>query len=175
MEHFYKNIRGWFTFPELYKQVVERQQSEAHFVEVGCMQGQSACYMAVEIINSNKNIKFDCVDKWCNSENKYKRFLINTTPVQSIINPIKLPSTKASKLYADNSLDFVFIDANHSYKFVKDDINAWYPKVKKGGILAGHDYERRWPGVIQAVDEFMLENNYSLEINSEQCWGFTKH
>ena len=197
MEHFYNNIEGWFTFPELYKQVVERQQSEAHFVEVGSFLGKSACYLAVEIINQNKNIKVDCVDIYTNEsldyfnlyfnpnsknssvcvdiDESYKKFLINITPVQSIVNPIRLPSTEASKLYADNSLDFVFIDANHSYEFVKDDINAWYPKVKKGGILAGHDYDRSWPGVIQAVDEFILENNYSLEINSEYCWGFTKH
>ena len=176
MEHFYKTIEGWFTFPNLYKQVVEKQQSEAHFVEVGSMQGQSACYMAVEIINSNKNIKFDCVDTWgTGGSAKYKRFLKNTKSVQSIVNPIRLTSTEASNLYADNSLDFVFIDANHSYKFIKDDIKHWYPKVKKGGILAGHDYWSDSPGVIQAVDEFISKNNYSLEINSEYCWGFTKH
>ena len=64
MEHFYKNIKGWFTFPNLYKQVVEKQQSEAHFVEVGSFLGKSTCCMAVESINSNKNIKFDCVDIW---------------------------------------------------------------------------------------------------------------
>ena len=105
----------------------------------------------------------------------YNEFLKNTETVRSTINPIRLPSTEASNLYADNSLDFVFIDANHSYEFVKDDIKHWYPKVKKGGILAGHDYIPAWPGVIQAVNEFISKNNYSLEINSEGCWGFTKH
>ena len=169
-------MKAWFTFPNLYKQVVEKQQSEAHFVEVGSWMGQSACYMAVEIINSNKNIKFDCVDKWGpGGPARYKRFLKNTKSVQSIVNPIRLTSTEASNLYADNSLDFVFIDANHSYEFIKDDIKHWYPKVKKGGILAGHDYWSDWPGVIQAVDEFISKNNYSLEINSECCWGFTKY
>ena len=193
MKHFYKTIKGWFTFPKLYKQVVEKQQSEAHFVEVGSFLGKSTCCMAVEIINSNKNIKFDCVDIWTddsinylegNKNNKldciennraYNEFLKNTETVRSTINPIRLPSTEASNLYADNSLDFVFIDANHSYEFVKDDIKHWYPKVKKGGILAGHDYIPAWPGVIQAVNEFISKNNYSLEINSEGCWGFTKH
>ena len=175
MEHFYKNIRGWFTFPNLYKQVVEKQQSEAHFVEIGSLQGQSACYMAVEIINSNKTIKFDCIDPWRHKQLVYNLFLKNTETVRSVVNPIRLPSTEASNLYADNSLDFVFIDAIHTYKCVKDDIKHWYPKVKKGGILAGHDYCSDWPSVVQAVDEFILKHNYSLEINSENCWGFTKH
>jgi predicted O-methyltransferase YrrM len=204
MKHFYEKINGWFTFPNLYKQVVKNQKSDAHFVEVGSFLGKSSCYMAVEIINSNKNIKFDCVDIWTdgtldylntNRKNRkkgsvcverdeayvcverdeaYNQFIKNIENVRSIVNPIRLPSVEASKLYADNSLDFVFIDANHSYEFVKDDINAWYPKVKKGGILAGHDYIKLWSGVIQAVDEFILKHNYSLEINSEICWGFIK-
>jgi predicted O-methyltransferase YrrM len=184
-EHFYQKIDGWFTFPDLYRHVVKLANQEAHFVEIGSWMGRSTSFMAVEIINSNKNIKFDCVDTWEGSpehlENLqvkqnilFDTFLDNIKPVNHVVNPVRLTSTEASKLYADNSLDFVFIDANHSYEFVKDDINAWYPKVKKGGILAGHDYNRSWQGVIQAVDEFILKHNYSLEINSEQCWGITK-
>jgi predicted O-methyltransferase YrrM len=186
VKHFYKTIGGWFTFPKLYKQVVEKQQSEAHFVEVGSWMGQSASFLAVEINNSNKLIKFDCVDTWEGSaehsdvaevkaNSLFDTFLNNIKPVNQIINPIKLTSSEASKLYTDNSLDFVFLDASHDYDNVKLDVMCWYPKVKQGGILAGHDYISEWPDVIRAVDEFILKNNYSLEINSEHCWGFTKH
>ena len=53
--------------------------------------------------------------------------------------------------YDDKSLDFVFIDAGHDYTSVKKDIDAWLPKVKSGGILAGHDFMNEYSGIIQAV------------------------
>lgn len=175
MEHFYQNVGGWFTYLKLYTEAVERQGSKAHFVEVGTSFGKSACYMAVEIINSKKNIRFDCVDSWHGNYKIYMKFLKTIEPIRSMINPIRLPSVEASKLYDDNSLDFVFIDANHTYEFIRDDIKVWYPKVKKGGILAGHDYVLEvCPGVVRAVDEFNAENNYSLDINAEKCWGIIK-
>lgn len=53
---------------------------------------------------------------------------------------IRSNSENAATLFEDGSLDFVYIDANHKYEYVKQDISLWYPKVRKGGILAGHDY-----------------------------------
>ena len=131
--------------------MVKRFDSGSHFVELGSWKGKSAAYMAVEIINSNKQIKFDCIDRWevepradwpkyITNENFMQIFLDNTKPVSHIITAIKKDSSSAAQDYQDNSLDFVFIDADHSYEGVKKDILAWRPKVKKGGVLAGHDY-----------------------------------
>lgn len=53
---------------------------------------------------------------------------------------IRGDSVNGAELFNDESLDFVYIDANHKYEYVKQDIALWYPKVRKGGILAGHDY-----------------------------------
>lgn len=53
----------------------------------------------------------------------------------------------------DGWADFVFIDAAHSYDAVRQDIQAWGPKVREGGWLGGHDYHPAHPGVIKAVDE----------------------
>jgi len=53
---------------------------------------------------------------------------------------IRTDSYTASGIFPDERLDFVYIDANHAYDYVKDDILNWYPKVKKGGYLMGHDY-----------------------------------
>jgi hypothetical protein len=53
---------------------------------------------------------------------------------------VRASSTIASDIFADESLDFVYIDANHAYEFVKEDIAKWWPKVKKGGWLCGHDF-----------------------------------
>lgn len=52
----------------------------------------------------------------------------------------RMDSLAASQQFDDRSLDFVYIDADHSYEGCKRDILAWAPKVKSGGILAGHDY-----------------------------------
>jgi hypothetical protein len=63
-------------------------------------------------------------------------------------------SVEAAKDVTDGSLDFVFIDADHSYKGCKADIEAWEPKVRVGGMVSGHDYDPiKWPGVVKAVDE----------------------
>lgn len=53
---------------------------------------------------------------------------------------IRCNSEVGSKIFENESLDFAYIDANHAYSFVKQDINLWWPKVKKGGWLCGHDY-----------------------------------
>lgn len=48
-------------------------------------------------------------------------------------------TTYAHKFFNDNELDFIFVDAGHEYEDVKADIQAWYPKIKKGGYMIGHD------------------------------------
>ena len=76
-------------------------------------------------------------------------------------------SLNATKNVLDGSLDFVFIDGEHSYKSVKEDINAWVSKVRIGGIVSGHDFYKTRTGntgVIDAVNEFTSENNYKLEL-----------
>jgi hypothetical protein len=176
IEHFYQNIgENWFDYPDFYSKIVNYFPDGSHFVEVGSWKGRSASYMAVEIHNLNKKIKFDCVDTWNGSvehvregfdlNNLYNEFLNNIKPVSHIINPIRMTSLEASKLYADKSLDFVFIDASHEYEDVKNDIIHWFPKVKVGGVLGGHD--RGWQGVAKAVSE-LLPNAYPISLG---CWA----
>jgi len=87
----------------------------------------------------------------------------------------RMSSEEASKLYSDNHFDFVYLDANHTYDGVKSDIQFWYPKVKRNGIISGHDYKtkRIRPGVIcevpRAVNEFVQEYSLELYISPERC------
>lgn len=71
-------------------------------------------------------------------------------------------SSPASKNFQDNSLDWVYLDANHSFEFVYEDLNLWYDKVKEGGFLCGDDYREnkklKW-GVIEAVNSFAEHKN----------------
>lgn len=53
-----------------------------------------------------------------------------------------------------NNLDFVYIDGDHRKETVEKDIKLYYPKVRKSGLVAGHDYDSRAPGVVSAVNEF---------------------
>jgi len=86
---------------------------------------------------------------------------------------IRKDSLEAAKDFEDGSLDFVFIDADHTYEGVKADIRAWLPKVKEGGWISGHDFENpdfpAW-GVSQAVGELCIENGLKLETDKNYTW-----
>ena len=177
IKHYYFSIPGWFVQEDLFTQMVLscNDIDEYHFVEMGSWKGKSSTYMAVEILNSGKRIKFDCVDTWNGSEEHldknndsyeplleipnglYNEFLKNIHPVKSVINPIRMSSIEASKLYKDNSLDFIFIDGAHDYKSVKEDVEHWFPKLKIGGYISGDDYA--WPSVSNAVNEYFGKKN----------------
>lgn len=66
---------------------------------------------------------------------------------------ISKTSADSAPMFKDGYFDCVFIDGEHAYEPVRDDIALWTPKVKPGGYLAGDDYILPWGGVIQAVDE----------------------
>lgn len=73
-------------------------------------------------------------------------------------------SVKASSQFEDETLDFVYIDGNHDYKFVLEDLKAWHPKVKKGGYLCGDDiYSTK-------LDEHDADGNVK-RVWSSNCWG----
>jgi hypothetical protein len=180
IEHIYQNPEfgeNWFSYSGLYSNIVEQFSSGSKFVEIGCWKGKSSAYMAVEIANSQKDIEFICIDTWEGSvehqdhkelKNLYDIFKSNMRPVEKYYKSIKSSSLNAVNLFPDNSIDFVFIDASHEYEDVKNDILAWYPKVKVGGILAGHDYyvhDEFASGVKKAVNEIFKD----FEV-SENCF-----
>ena len=83
------------------------------------------------------------------------------------ITRLKMPSLNATKCFKtlnlpDEELDFVYIDGEHTHKAVLDDLRAWWPIVKKGGIVAGHDYANI-PVVKTGVDEFAKEMNIKIQ------------
>jgi len=92
---------------------------------------------------------------------------------------LRLDSLRAANRFARDSLDFVFIDADHTYEGVQQDIAAWWSKVRCGGIVTGHDYKsprdlRGIWGVSRAVDEFAQQMNLSLEVNPGGVWTLRK-
>ncbi len=87
---------------------------------------------------------------------------------------LKMTSESAAPHIKDESLDFVFIDANHAYEYVKQDIALWVPKVKIGGVVSGHDYTGDQKavryGVKRAVDE-LFKGKFEL---MGTIWHFVK-
>ena len=72
-------------------------------------------------------------------------------------------------------VDFIYIDGDHSYDGVKHDLEAWYPKVREGGIIAGHDYKHpTFPGVGLAVHEFMSKERLEINAGEEYFWWVRK-
>lgn len=83
---------------------------------------------------------------------------------------IKKKSGNAVSFIPDD-LDFVYIDGNHEYDFVKKDIELYYPKLKNHGVLAGHNFESKFIGVIEAVMEFVKQNNLNKNFTTyEEDW-----
>ena len=70
-------------------------------------------------------------------------------------------------------LDFVYIDGNHDYGFVMDDITNWAPKVKEGGLVGGHDYGPSRYGVYEAVNDYCSKNNIEFQVEGGE-WMFWK-
>ena len=85
---------------------------------------------------------------------------------------LRQESVRAAEQFQDGALDFCFIDGNHEYESVKKDLEAWFPKVKRGGIVAGHDYVDTVIGVVEigvktAVDEFCRARGVRLILTHE--------
>jgi hypothetical protein len=79
-------------------------------------------------------------------------------------------STQAAPLITEQA-DFVYLDADHSYANVAADLNLWFPKVRPGGIIGGHDYAlAQFPGVKQAVDEFCAVRRLRLHVEPDTVW-----
>jgi predicted O-methyltransferase YrrM len=136
-------------------------------VEVGTQRGLFA-----------REIKYDgeiiCVDIW-EDEDIFQEAL-NNLPNCTLY---RIDSLSASKLFEDESLDWVYIDADHTYDGVKADLNAWIPKVRKGGLVMGHDYfngEYKGInfGVKKAVDELKKELKFldDFDLNNRNFLSF---
>lgn len=84
---------------------------------------------------------------------------------------LRARSVDGAHAVGDASLDFAFIDADHSYEGCRADIEAWWPKVKAGGLICGHDYGHPdFPGVEVAVCDFVSANGLTLDLGDNYTW-----
>lgn len=148
------------------------RNKKIHVVEVGVFKGENA-----ENILKNLNVeKIYLIDPYLKYENyneNYKNFVLDEAEkhAKKRLAKYKNKITWVDKFSDDaikdipNNIDFIYIDGNHNYKYVKKDIENYFPMVKKEGILAGHDIADS--GVVKAFCEFITENKLNPIIKGE--------
>jgi hypothetical protein len=144
-------------FPKLFKLL-----GYTEGVEVGVQKGK----FTEKLCKDNPELHMNCIDPWLEYRNldweDHKSIVQNTHDIRyqetmerlSKYNTtiIRKKSLEAVEDFKDDSLDFVYIDGNHRFNYIMTDIIYWVPKVRKGGIIACHDYHD--PQVGTAVDAF---------------------
>jgi len=178
------DIEGWFSAQDA--QFVRQICNNIHngiVVELGFFAGRCTAVMAP--ICQNNNNEYYTVDnceggsprdpatKSQQSRDMRQIFETNMKKLGLIDNIFVLQrdSAESASLFDDGSVDFCFIDASHVAENVKRDMEAWWPKIKLGGTLGGHDYS--WGSVMFVTDKFAQDNNLKLIVNGN-CWKLTK-
>lgn len=164
-KHDYNNdVEGWTSQKELSFLHNTAKDMET-IVEIGSWKGRST----KAILSGTKGTVY-AVDHFLGSKGEeeqhkeakedvvYNQFLENTKGYDNL-KVLRMSSEEAVKQFEDKSIDMLFIDAEHTYEGVKEDIKLWLPKVKK--IVCGHDYCDVWEGVKKAVDESI--DNFETE------------
>ena len=185
MEHFYQDIDGFMSHKNtvMLDIVLDQFPESGTWVELGSWTGRSAAYCVVELINRNKLGKFYCVDSWQGEaaiaydqvvlKDMREIFCKNIKPVIESITMLTMMSWNAAKEFQDESVDFCYVDAGHSYEAVINDLNAWWTKIRPGAMFGGDDYTKGHPGVQQAVRDFFEPRSITVG-KSGRCWLVTK-
>ena len=155
-----------------------KDKGEITGAEIGVNSGETSEQLLLRLPNL---LTLYCVDPWIdypggdyfsspnrNAQLSKNKFIERTTKFGARCITCQMMSEQAAKLVPDKSLFFVFIDGNHQYEYAKLDIQLWLPKIKPGGLLAGHDYANK-PysiGVVKAVDELLGK----VEKGSDVTW-----
>jgi hypothetical protein len=158
----WQQIHGWFDYSEVYRQIAGTLKDGSQFAEIGVWFGKSLSAMASYC--KRKRVQFYAIDSFKGALNQPELVNIVKRHGGSIrtafeenmrmcgvrnLQVIESESDVAAQQFADGQLDAAFIDADHSFEAVCADIDAWLPKIKPGGVLAGHDANES--GVKEAV------------------------
>lgn len=144
--------KDYIEIPDVNRLTLAKLFSELDF-KVGAEIGVERGLYSKQLLESNPGLKLYCVDPWLAysgyrehvSQDKLDDFYRITGERLSgyDANLVRKTSVEASKDFDNGSLDFVYIDGNHDFGHTAQDLYYWTPKVRKGGIVAGHDYIKR--------------------------------
>ncbi len=179
-----------FWIKSRHTQFLEHVTHEGIIAEIGVQKGEFSESL-LQFTHPKKLYLIDCweyqdplvYDDSANFPNDEQERLYQKTLMRFADDPrveiVRKYSKDAVLHFENESLDLVYIDANHAYSAVKDDLKIWWPKVKKGGMLSGHDYFIHPTfGVVQAVNEFLIEHDlyFSLLTTNDyyDSWAIQK-
>jgi hypothetical protein len=180
IDHYYHSLEGWFNMEKQYLELLDATPEGGVFVELGCYKGKSTSFIGVEIHKRKRDINFIAIDSFQGATNSTdvneikayegiseieESYTYNVSLIGNKIKTIVSLTDEAAQYFEDGSVDVIFVDGGHSYEVVKADILAWLPKMKKGGIMAGHDFNA-WEGVNKAVTE-IFGTPHKVE---NDCW-----
>ena len=174
-------IKGWML-PEELEWLANAAQDCQRILELGPYRGRST-----RALLDNSNAHLWCVDTWdsrifketYSSTAQYNSFLRNIADSRARVTVLRMTTKEATAHMPPELFDLVFIDADHTYEWVRHDILAYAPRLRSGGVLSGHDYFHRAPGLMRAVDELIGKGRFALahhiwwtEVGDE--WLFTR-
>ena len=159
MDHFYQDIVGYVGKGELdiLRKGVQQTPDGGTIIEVGVCNGYCTAFLIVEIMNSGKDIKLISCDTFPDEWRERS--------VRSLAEGYNVEVVKGRSVDLDvKSADFVWLDGDHSYENVKEELIRFYDILTPGGMIAGHDYRHEYyPGVKKAVDEFCSERGITVK------------
>lgn len=170
----FNEVPGYFSYNDLYDYIADNVAPNSTLVEVGAWLGKSANYLATKIKELKKEVNFITVDTFKGTEDEalhqnivgafngdiFYEFIDNAVLSDNYgsFNIIKDTSKNAANQFSNSSIDYIMLDAGHSYEDVTNDIKIWYNKIKPGGIISGDDYGGSYfPGVTKAADEYFYK------------------
>lgn len=164
------------TWPDELKTLFNLAQQMDSVVEIGCWKGRSThallsgCKGTVSAIDHFKGspLEIDNFEKEAKEGKIKEQFLKNVGHFNNL-RLFEMSSKEACLSFPDYSVDMVFIDSDHRYESVKEDIELWYPKCRK--MLCGHDYDKEHEGVRRAVDSC----GYKFRVVSNTIWTISKN
>jgi predicted O-methyltransferase YrrM len=174
-------IEGYFSEKEgMFYHSMVKDIKGGKIAEIGSWKGNSASFIGR---TANRNdTELNCVDWWTGSLDweQERRRKIEKQDIESEfrnnmeergikVNVLKGTSVDGAKHFEDGTLDLVFIDASHDFDSVWGDISAWYPKLKPGGTLSGHNYDSH-EDVKKAADKFAAENGMEIKKGPGSIW-----
>lgn len=146
-----------------------RENNWTRGAEIGVLDGSAVFF---KLLDACPDLSLIAVDQW-SAEDQHYGDLTETGKVfkdRAALYPgraavLEGPSAAMARMVEDGSLDFIFIDADHSEEAVLADIAAWRPKVREGGVILGHDID--WRGVKAAVEQSFS----SYDVLPDDVWA----
>lgn len=180
----WKDVEGWFSEQDaMFVSSICNQIKNGIVVEIGIFAGRSTAVMAPICINNNN--KYYAIDNFIGGSDQnteasiihrqrdMKSIFIQNMEKLNLIKNINLiigDSSSSSVNFENDTIDFCFIDADHTPEAVQKDIDSWWPKIKNNGIIGGHDY----PSPLRNIVDNFVKNQNLKSYTGGRCWAIVK-